>query len=43
MTAVLLLMQLFLHNNETINGDKTFNDKVICKNLYINGYKCTIE
>ena len=31
------------NNNETINGDKTFNDKVICKNLYINGYKCTIE
>ena len=25
------------NNNETINGDKTFNDKVICKNLYING------
>jgi hypothetical protein len=31
------------NNNETINGDKTFNDKVICNNLYINGYKCTIE
>lgn len=29
--------------DETINGDKTFTGDVICTNITLNGYVCTID